>query len=35
MQLGKGLNEVIDESVIDRCPGDNTYKPQNPGFALP
>jgi hypothetical protein len=35
MQLGKGLNEVIDESVIDRCRSDNTYKPQNPGFALP
>jgi hypothetical protein len=35
MQLGKGLNEVIDESVVNRCRIDGAYRPQNSGFVLP
>ena len=35
MQLGKGLNEVIDESVVNRCRIDGAYRPQNAGFVLP
>lgn len=35
LQIGTGLNEVIDQSVIHRCSGDNNYRPKNPGFILP
>jgi uncharacterized protein (DUF2235 family) len=35
LQIEVGLNEVIDESVVHRCSGDNTYQPKNPGFVLP
>jgi uncharacterized protein (DUF2235 family) len=35
MQLGTGLNEVLDDTVMHRCGVDATYKPINPGFTLP
>jgi uncharacterized protein (DUF2235 family) len=35
MQIGTGLNEVVDESVINRCRDDADYRPQNPGFPAP
>jgi uncharacterized protein (DUF2235 family) len=33
-QLGAGLNEVIDQTVKDRCQADARYRPRNPGFAV-
>ena len=34
MQLGTGLNEVLDDSVRKRCAEDRRYAPQNPGFVI-
>ena len=35
MQIGTGLNEVIDESVVSRYRSDPTYRPRNEGFTVP
>jgi uncharacterized protein (DUF2235 family) len=32
MQIGSGLNEVVDESVANRCRDVPAYRPLNPGF---
>ena len=32
MQIGAGLNEVVDESVENRCRDVPAYRPLNPGF---
>ncbi|MBV8131418.1 MAG: DUF2235 domain-containing protein [Alphaproteobacteria bacterium] len=35
MQIGDGLNEVLDESVVNRCRDSAGYRPLNPGFPAP
>jgi hypothetical protein len=35
IQIGTGLNEVVAESVINRCRESADYRPQNPGFPGP
>jgi uncharacterized protein (DUF2235 family) len=35
MQIGTGLNEVLDESVVNRCRDRADYRPLNPGFPAP
>jgi uncharacterized protein (DUF2235 family) len=35
MQIGSGLNEVVDESVVSRCRDNADYRPLNPGFPAP
>jgi uncharacterized protein (DUF2235 family) len=35
MQIGAGLNEVLDESVVNRCRAAADYRPRNPGFPSP
>ncbi|MBV9375086.1 MAG: DUF2235 domain-containing protein [Alphaproteobacteria bacterium] len=32
MQIGSGINEAIDESVVNRCRDNPAYRPLNPGF---
>jgi len=34
MQLGEGLNEVLDDSVRNKCRDDAAYRPQNQGFPV-
>ena len=35
MRIGSGLNEVVDESVVNRCRDNSGYRPLNPGFPAP
>jgi uncharacterized protein (DUF2235 family) len=35
MQIGTGLNEVVDETVVSRCRDNADYRPLNPGFPAP
>jgi hypothetical protein len=34
MQLGDGLNEVLDDSVRNKFRDDAAYRPQNQGFPV-
>jgi hypothetical protein len=35
MHIGNGLNEVLDESVVNRCRDGVGYRPLNSGFPAP
>lgn len=34
LQIGTGLNEVLDESVVSRCRDSADYRPRNPSFRF-
>jgi hypothetical protein len=34
LQIGTGLNEVLDKSVVSRCRDSADYRPRKPGFRF-